>query len=234
VTNHFRLFGNFLGHEVPVIALVHDQPRDLAEAHWPAHRAPRHIIDLRGPARQNHPVTIFKIGDPIGERRQRNRITSKKHLAVAMTDCQRRTILRPYQQVVFALEQDRQRKCPLQPREHGLYRVSRCLTLFQGACKQLHDNFRVSLGVEDRTTGDQFFLEGSKIFNDAVVNDHNIPGHVGMCICFGNPTMRCPARVADAGCAAQGLPCDQLSQIAELSHCPASFDSFSVERGHAG
>src|SRR3546814_16006765 len=52
-------------------------------------------------------VALFHIGDPVGQRRQRQRVRAEIHFAVAETDRQRRAATGADQQVFLAMKQDR-------------------------------------------------------------------------------------------------------------------------------
>ena len=59
----FRLFGNFLGHEVAVIALVHQHGRGLAVAYGPLDGLAIGVVDLERIVSQHRPVAILQIAD---------------------------------------------------------------------------------------------------------------------------------------------------------------------------
>ena len=72
------------------------------------------IADVGALARQHDPVALLEIGDAVGERRERERVGTQIHLAVAVADRERRALARPDQQVVLALEQIDERESAAQ------------------------------------------------------------------------------------------------------------------------
>ena len=108
------LFGDFLGHEMAVAGFVHACLIQVDAADRAVRAASLLIKDFNALAGQDHPVAFLKIGDPVGHRRQRNGVRSQIHFARAMAHGQRRALARADHQVVLALEQEGQRKGPVQ------------------------------------------------------------------------------------------------------------------------
>ena len=122
----FRLFVDFLGHEMAVVALVDQKGRglrlDLRANDKPIVLAAEH----RRAAPQNHPVAVFEIGDGVGEGGERQRVGAEIHFpALAIADRQRRAAPRADQQIFLALEQEGEREGAFQPRQAGRHRLLR-------------------------------------------------------------------------------------------------------------
>ena len=66
------------------------------------------------------------------------------------------------------------------------------------------DAFRIGIGSEHITLRCQFGAQAFVIFDDTVMHHGNRAGGMRMCVALGRHTMRCPARVGDAGLAAGG------------------------------
>lgn len=74
VRNHFRLFVDFLFHEMAMVALVDHEGCSLRNDPWSVHFVAIVVEDLCTVRCQDRPVAIDEIGDFIGERRQRDGI----------------------------------------------------------------------------------------------------------------------------------------------------------------
>src|SRR6516225_5634064 len=110
MADDLRLLVDLLRHKMAEIAFI-DQQRT------------RHSLD-RGPhdfiaieieklgllAGQDGPIAVFKIGNRIGKRRERDGVRAKIHFALAMTNGQRWSLSRPDHQIVLAGENDAERE----------------------------------------------------------------------------------------------------------------------------
>jgi hypothetical protein len=65
-------------------------------------------MDLGTLAGEHDPITVFQISDGVRERGERNCVRSEEHLALAVSDSQRRPFARSDQKIVFAGEQESQ------------------------------------------------------------------------------------------------------------------------------
>jgi hypothetical protein len=72
-----RLLVNLLRHEMAEVALVYEQRRRGGFDHRTLDQVAAWVSDFDLPARQHRPVAVLKIGDRIGERRERDRIPSQ-------------------------------------------------------------------------------------------------------------------------------------------------------------
>jgi len=71
---HLRLFGDFLGHEMFIAALVDLCGVDMDLAQIAVGKIARRIADFQGIARDDRPIAFVQIGDPVGHRRKRDGI----------------------------------------------------------------------------------------------------------------------------------------------------------------
>ena len=106
------------------------------------------MAELGAVARQDHPVAVFKIGQRVGERRQRQRVGAKIHLALAVAHRQRRALPRADEQILLAVKQKGQREGAAQLRQRGGHRLDRCLAARHFFGDEMHDDFRVGLRLE--------------------------------------------------------------------------------------
>ena len=83
------------------------------------------VVDFGALTGDDDPVAVFQIAHRIGEGRERNRIRSDEHLAVAETDRERRAAARADQKVILAGEQERESEGPAQPRQRHPHRLDR-------------------------------------------------------------------------------------------------------------
>ncbi len=68
------LFVDFLGHEVPMVALVHDESARSRLLPLALDLAVIHVPEAGSGAVKDYAITVFQIGDRVGERRQRQRV----------------------------------------------------------------------------------------------------------------------------------------------------------------
>ena len=90
MTNHFRLFMDFLGHEMAVSGLVHQRRRGGGDLDLAIGAAALGVEDRDIGTLDDHHITFFQIGDAVGERRQREGVGADIGLVVGITDRQRR------------------------------------------------------------------------------------------------------------------------------------------------
>ena len=64
---------------------------------------------------------------------------------------------------------------------------------------ELRADFRVSLGLKNRALIDQFLAQLRKVFDNAIVDDGDAVGRMGVCVALGRRPVGCPARMADPG-----------------------------------
>jgi len=76
-------------------------------------------------ARQHDPVAVLEIGNRIGERAKRDGVRTQIHLALAVTDRERRPVARADHQIVVAGEDESERERAAKLRQRCLHRLDR-------------------------------------------------------------------------------------------------------------
>ena len=169
-----RLLENLLAHEMGVIALVDALGRGAGVDDLAFDRTIVAVEDLHAVAAQHRPVALVEIGDPLRQRRQRQRVGAEVILALAITDGQRRPHARADDQIGMIAEQEgdartrraaaatRRRPRPAATRRARSSRATRWAT--------------TSLSVSDcelRALGDQLVAQRLEILDDAVVDQRH-------------------------------------------------------------
>ena len=199
VRDDFRLLVDFLRHEMAVVALVDQERRAGGLDHLAIDGDALRVADLNAAALDHRPVAVFEIADRVGERRERDRIGAEIHLAGAMTDRERRAAARADHEIVFAGEDESERKRAAQARQRHLHGVDRRQALFHLRGDKMRDDFGVGLRAEFDAARFQLFAQFAEILDDAVMHDRELVGGMRMRVVFVRAAMRRPARVADAG-----------------------------------
>ena len=147
VADHFGLLVDFLGHEVLVVALVHQLRGSRGLEHRPLDFAALLVMNLDTLVRQHRPVAVFQITDGVGKRRQRNRIGSEIHFPIAVTNGQRRAFARADHQVVLAGKHEGERESTAQLLERGGDRLGRLLALLHLIGDEMGDDLGVGFAA---------------------------------------------------------------------------------------
>ena len=234
VADHFRLLVDFLGHEVLVVALVHQLRGSRGLEHRPLDFAALLVMNLDALVRHHRPVAVFQIADGVGERRQRNRIRTEIHLAVAITDGERRAFARADHQVVLAGKQEGERESAAQLLERGGHRLGRRLALFHLIGDEMGDDLGVGFAAEFRAVLAEPFAQFAEILDDAVMSDRDAVGGVRMRVALGRFAVRRPAGVADADIAGERLLRQALFQRGELALGASAAERAVIQSGDTG
>ena len=175
---------------------------------------------------QDEKVAVLQISDRRGERRKREGIGAEKHftssVAFAKAHGERGAAAGTDQEIVLALENQGERKSPLEPRHARSHGLDRAEAATHRVAHQMGNDFRVGFGQKFMTLGLQFGAEFAKILDDPVVHDPDIGIDVRMRVVFGWPSMRRPAGVADSNVPAERFGGEANLQIFELSAHPAT------------
>src|SRR5580700_9192544 len=217
VANHFRLLMDLLGHEMPVIALVHEEGRCRGAQNCAFNLAALRITDLCALAREHGGVAILKIRDGIREGSKRNGVRAEKHFAFAITYGQWRALARPDQKVFLALEQEGERKCAPQARQRSRDCVGRgvALALFLG--DEMRHNLGIGLGAERGALLLQLLAELAKVLDDTVVHDGESVGGMGVSVAFRRAPVGGPTGMPDADRTFERLLDEPRLEIAQLA-----------------
>ena len=198
IANRFRLLVNFLEHEMRIAALFR------------RFRRPRHLLHLLGNgktvrAQDLHPIRLYDRDFPIGQdinppraRDNRRDIRRDEIFTLAQPDDERIVLLRADNRVRMLAIQEKKRVRPRDIRQkfpHRFQEIAR-IQLFH----QMRNHLGIRFRLEDMTLGKQHLLDFHVIFDDTVVDNHEmivaIP--VRMRILIARPSVRRPARVPDA------------------------------------
>jgi hypothetical protein len=129
MADDFRLLVDFLGHEMPVVALLGEQASGEATLDAPLNRLAGRVADVAAFATDDDPVAFLEIGDAVGEWGERERIGAEIHFAVAIADRERRAPARADQEIVLAREQIDEGEGAAQTLECRVNRLGRRLAL---------------------------------------------------------------------------------------------------------
>ena len=233
VTDDFRLFVNFLRHEMAMVAFVDQHYRSLRLEHVAVNGFAIGVVNLGAVAVNDRAIAVLQIADRIGEGGERDRIGTDIHGVVAKTDRQRRAFAGADQQIILAGKEKGERERAAQPRQRRFHRLDRRTALFDLVADQMRDHLAVGLGRELGTLAFQLASQLAEILDDAVMHDGNHVGRVRMRVGFVRPAVRRPAGVADADRSRERFPRESLFQILELALGAAARQHAMLERGNA-
>ncbi len=114
---------DLLLHEMPVVALLDQRRRRRNRDDRPRDRRARGVKDARARMVDRDVVALVEVGDALGEGTDRHRVGAEIHLAVAVADDERRPAPRAHDELVVAVDQDRDRKRALEPVERRFQRI---------------------------------------------------------------------------------------------------------------
>ena len=224
VRDDLRLLVNFLGHEVAVVALVHQQGTGDGFDDRAIDTGAVAIENLGTGASQYGPVAFLEIGDGVSERRQRDGVGTEIHFTRAMTDCEWRALAGRDHQIVMAGEDDAESEGALQLLQCLAHGGDRCRAAIHFVGNQMNDGFRIGVGLEAMSLGLELGAQVPKVLDDAVVDDGDLRRHMRMCVALGRTAVGCPARVSDAGPSGKRLDEQALFEIAQFAFGTAAFE----------
>ncbi|MDF9863451.1 hypothetical protein M2437_002433 [Methylorubrum pseudosasae] len=225
---------DFLRHEVAVVALVDEESLRRDSLARPAHHGTGDVVNLGTVAGQDRPITLFEIGDLIGEGRERERVRSEIGLALPEADGQRRAVAGADQEIVLAREQEGQGEGAVQARQRRLDGSHRPEPLLHQVADELRHDLGVGLALEARARCFEFALQLAEILDDAVM-DHRQPlGGVRVGIGLVGASVRGPAGMADADRARKRRLGQLELQVRELALGPAAVEPAVIQGGDAG
>ncbi len=114
--NDDRLLENLLAHEVRMIAFFNLVGGCTRRNDFALHGPIGAVENLDRPLPHHRPVALVEIGDPLGQRGQRQRVGAKVILPLSITDRQRRPHPRADHQIGMVAEQESDRECPVESR----------------------------------------------------------------------------------------------------------------------
>ena len=154
----------------------------------------------------------------------RGNIRSDKVLAVAQPQHQRRRGLGGDQLVGFGFRQHDDRERTAQPQDgfaHGLVQPAAAFELF---LDQMRDQLGVGFGAELVAASEQFGAQLDEVLDDAVVDDGDRAGFVGMRVFLRRAPVSRPSRVPDSDMASQRGVGQQMAQVFQLALGAANFE----------
>ena len=87
----------------------------------------------------------------------------------------------------------------------------------------------VSVAAEQMTRLFQIRTQLAMIFNDPIMNNHHPFGSdMRMSICLGHPTMRGPARMADANITTKRVLANQAVKTCQFANRPSDFKTSAI------
>ena len=148
-----------------------------------------------------------------------------KNSLVAEPDDDRRTVADGDNLVGVVRRNQHERKQAAHVEQRTPHRVLEPVVLHL-ALDQVRDDLRVRLGDEDVPFLLQLALQIEVVLDDPVVDDDDPAGAVAMRVrvLLGRPSVRRPARVADAVLAVHGVHRDRLLQPRELARASSKLD----------
>ena len=197
--------------------LVHQRGGGGGDLDFAVGRTPLRIEDGNLRPADHHHIAFFQIGDAVGERRQRESVGADIGFRLGMADRQRRALARTHQEAFMILEDHGDGIGAGQPRHRLLGGIVGRKTLTQQIGDQMSGDFAVGFGFKTVASGHQLALQFAEILDDAVMHDGDARGGMGMGIAFGRRAMRRPARVTDAGMAAQRLLLQHRAQPVQIA-----------------
>ena len=156
------------------------------------------------------------------------------HFALAVTDRERRALARADEEILLAGEQEGEREGAAQSRQHHGHRFRRRAAALHLLRHQVGDDLGVGLRAELRSFLLQLLAQFAEILDDAVVDDGEPVGGMGMRVAFGRPTVGRPAGMADADGARERLAREPRLEIAQLAFGAPAGELPAFQRGDAG
>jgi hypothetical protein len=112
--------------------------------------------------------------------------------------------------------------------------VSRRAAVLHLPRHEVRDHLRVGVRAELRARLLQLLAQLAEILDDAVVDDGEALGGVGVGVAFGRPAVGRPAGVPDADGAGQRLAREPGFEVAQLALGPPADELSAFKRGNAG
>ncbi len=233
LANNSGLFVDFFQHEMAVFAFAHQCAGLGGHADFTLHLVAVHVADGGAFAADLDAVAVFKEADFVGQRGEGVGIGRKEHFPLAETNSQRRAETRANHQVFVAGENHGQRKRAAQALQRSINSVLRRHALADVIGHQMRDDFGIGVGFKTELGFFQLFFQFLIILDNAVMNDGYAVGDVGVGVFLDRAAMGCPARMADADAAAEGLFFKFFGKVDKLAFCAAALQLAALQRGDA-
>jgi len=217
-----------------VVALVDQRPGHPGDRHRALDGGIVAIEHLGAVAGADDPIALLEIGDPLGQRRQRQRVGAKIGLAVAIAHHQRRAEPRADQHVGVIAEQDRQRKGAVEPRQDFAHRLGRGEPRLDLLAHQMRNHLGIGLTGEDPTARDKFLAQRLEILDNSIVDHCDVIGRVRVRIVGRRAAVGRPAGMRDPDRAGQRIGGKLARQIDQFPRGAATIDHPVVNGGDPG
>jgi hypothetical protein len=219
------LLGDFLGHEMLVAAFFDAGLVDVDAGNLAVGGAVGTVEDLRALAGDKGIIALFEIGDTVGHRGERDGVGAYKHFAVAIADGQRRAFAGGDDEVFFAVEEKAKRECPFEAAQSGFGRAAGVHALIHVVTGQHDDGFGIGFAFLHQSGPCQFFAQFTEVLDDAVVDDCNRAGAVGVGVADGSCAVCRPAGVTDAGLARERVVDQQVGEVHQFADGAATVET---------
>ena len=180
---------------------------------------------------------LFEIGDPVGERRQSQRVRAEIHLplrlALAIADRERRALTGADEQVLLAVEQIDQREGAAHALQRRMDRIGRRFARVHLVGHEECGDFRIGLGGEAMTFARELLAQRLEILDDPVVDDRQAIAGVRVSVPLRRLAVGRPAGVADADLAAERLTFELRLEVPQLALGAQPRHPAILERGDA-
>ena len=221
--DHGRLFENLFLHVVAIIALLYCSSGCTRSGNFALYRI---VFAIEYPCfalGDDDPVAFFEISDFLRQRRQRQCIGTKEHLAFAVTHDQRRAEARADQHVRILAERDCEREGSAQFRQDCLHRLFRTCAAFDLFRHQMRNCLGIGVTFQRPAFGDQIIAQLFEIFDDPVVDQCNLAGRVGMRVVRGGRAVRGPAGMRNPDRSGRRIAGQFFDQIVQFALRPAAY-----------
>ena len=165
---------------------------------------------------------------------ERDGVGAEIHFALAVADRERRALARADEEILLAAEQEGEREGAAQPRQHRGHRFGRRAAALHLLRHQVGDDLGVGIRAELSALLLQLVAQFTEILDDAVVDDGEPVGGVGMRVAFGRPAVGRPAGMADADGADERLAREPRLEIAQLAFGAPAGKLPGFQRGDTG
>ena len=151
-----------------------------------------------------------------------------------MADRERRAFACADQEIVLALEQERQRECAAQPRQRRRHRIDRRAAVLHHVGNEVCHDLGIGFGAEFDALALELFAQLAEILDDAVVHHRQPIGGMRMRVTLVGLAVGRPAGMADADGALERLAPELGFKLAQLALRAPAPQPAGLQRGDAG